>query len=577
MSFSERILHGITVSSGAAIGHAVRAFDPLFISLNLRISSDEVAGEVARFRASVEKSSGQLRRMQAQLKRRNAEESSFLIDAHLLILQDRLFVDRIIAKIESDRINAEWAIQQVTDDLCEAYDRLEDDYLRERRGDLDDIVRRLLHNLQSKHMPQIGKLPYDAIIVGRSIPASALFELRSRHIAGLVTETGSSLSHTAIMARSMEIPTVMGVADLPEISSGALLVVDGAEGIVIVSPSKETLARYGEIATQAKISRRLAAEAASRPCATEDGVRISLGANINFIEEVHAAVECHSEFVGLYRTEFDFFREGGRHDEKSLTTDYSNVLKAAKSMPVTFRTIDVGADRNAWDTVNPSMATRGLRFCLENQELFKAQLGALFRASVKGKVRILLPFVSSIDDLDAALRIIADVKKDLSRRKEAYAPDVPIGVMIETPAAAQTCDLMAARVDFLCLGTNDLIQYYLVIDRSDQSSAHLYSPFHPAILRCLHQVHKLLEPAGKPITVCGEMAAEPASAAMLLGMGFTSLSVSLGAYPRMRQIVSTMNLGRLRELSCEILKMQKPSDIESMVRSSIGLQPIHHS
>jgi phosphoenolpyruvate-protein kinase (PTS system EI component) len=196
---------------------------------------------------------------------------------------------------------------------------------------------------------------------------------------------------------------------------------------------------------------------------------------------------------------------------------------------------------------------------------------------VKGKVRILLPFVSSIDDLDAALAIIADVKKDLSRRKEAYAPDVPIGVMIETPAAAQTCDLMASRVDFLCLGTNDLIQYYLVIDRSDQSSAHLYSPFHPAILRCLHQVHTLLKPIGKPITVCGEMAADPASAAVLLGMGFTSLSVSLGAYPRMRQIMSTMNLGRLRELSCEILKMQKPSDIESMVRSSIGLQPIHHS
>jgi len=577
MNSSERILHGITVSSGAAIGHAVRAFDPLFISLNLRISSEEIAREVARFRASVEKSSSQLRRMQAQLKRRNAEESSFLIDAHLLILQDRLFVDRIIAKIESDRINAEWAIQQVTDDLCEAYDRLEDDYLRERRGDLDDIVRRLLHNLQSKHMPQIGKLPYDAIIVGRSIPASALFELRSRHIAGLVTETGSSLSHTAIMARSMEIPTVMGVADLPEISSGALLVVDAAEGIVIVSPSEETLARYGKIATQAKISRRLAAEAASRPCATEDGVKISLGANINFIEEVHAAVECHSEFVGLYRTEFDFFREGGRNDEKSLTTDYSNVLKAAKSMPVTFRTIDVGADRNAWDTVNPSLATRGLRFCLENQDLFKAQLGALFRASVKGNVRILLPFVSSIGDLDAALTIITNVKKDLLRRKEAYAPDVPIGVMIETPAAAQTCDLMASRVDFLCLGTNDLIQYYLVIDRSDQSSAHLYSPFHPAILRCLHQVHKLLEPAGKPITVCGEMAADPASAAMLLGMGFTSLSVSLGAYPRMRQILSTMNLGRLRELACEILKMQNPADIESMVRSSIGLQPIHHS
>jgi len=576
MSSPEKILHGITVSPGAAIGHAVRAFDPLFISLNLRISSDEVAGEVARFRESVEKSSGQLRRMQAQLKRRNAEESSFLIDAHLLILQDRLFVDRIIAKIESDRINAEWAIQQVTGDLCEAYDRLDDDYLRERRGDLDDIVRRLLHNLQSKHIPPIGKLPYDAIIVGRSIPASALFELRSRHIAGLVTETGSSLSHTAIMARSMEIPTVMGVADLPEISSGALLVVDGSEGVVIVSPSEQTLARYGEIATQSKISRRLAAVAGSRPCTTEDGVRISLGANINFSEEVQAAVECHSEFIGLYRTEFDFFREGSRHDEKSLMVDYSSVLKSSKSMPVTFRTIDVGTDRKTWDTVNTNLATRGLRFCLENQDLFRAQLGALLRVSVKGSVRILLPFVSSVDELDAGLAIIAEVKKDLSRRKEAYAPDVPIGVMIETPAAAQTCDLMASRVDFLCLGTNDLIQYYLVIDRSDQSTAHLYNPFHPAILRCLNQVHTLLESSGKPITVCGEMAADPASAAVLLGLGFTSLSVSLGAYPRMRQIMSSMNLEQLRELAREILKMQKPADIESMVRTSMRLQASHH-
>src|SRR3954464_2562036 len=238
MSFSERILHGITVSSGAAIGHAVRAFDPLFISLNLRISSEEVAGEVARFRASVEKSSGQLRRMQAQLKRRNAEESSFLIDAHLLILQDRLFVDRIIAKIQSDRINAEWAIQQVTDDLCEAYDRLDDDYLRERRGDLDDIVRRLLHNLQSNPVPSFNKLPYDAILVGKVVPPSTLFDLRSHRVVGLATETGSPLSHAAIMARSLEIPAIVGAAALAEVTSGELLIVDGERGVVICAPSE---------------------------------------------------------------------------------------------------------------------------------------------------------------------------------------------------------------------------------------------------------------------------------------------------------------------------------------------------
>jgi phosphotransferase system enzyme I (PtsI) len=404
-----------------------------------------------------------------------------------------------------------------------------------------------------------------------------LFELRSRHIAGLVTETGSSLSHTAIMARSMEIPAVMGVQDLLEISSGVSLVVDAGEGIVIVSPTKETLAHYSEIATRDKKSKRTSASFPARPCTTEDNVRISLGANINFKEEISAAVESRSEFIGLYRTEFDFFRNGGVPDEEALTADYSFVLKASKSMPVTFRTIDVGADQRNWDAVNPSLATRGLRFCLENQDLFKAQLNALFRASVRGSARVLLPFVSSIDSLDEALEIIAGVKKDLLRRKEPIAANVPIGVMIETPAAAQTCDLMASRVDFLCLGTNDLIQYYLVIDRSDQSAAHLYNPFHPAILRCLHQVYSLLQSSGKPVTVCGEMAADPASAAVLLGLGFTSLSVSLGTYPRMRQTIAGLNFGRLRELADEILKMQKPAEIESMVRSSIGLAPSHHS
>jgi phosphotransferase system enzyme I (PtsI) len=288
-------------------------------------------------------------------------------------------------------------------------------------------------------------------------------------------------------------------------------------------------------------------------------------------------VECNSECIGLYRTEFDFFREGGRPDENALTADYSLVLKTAKTMPVTFRTIDVGADRNTWEVGSPNMASRGLRFCLQNQALFKAQLSALFQASIKGVTRILLPFVSSIDDLDEALEIISGVKKDLSQRKKAFAPDVPIGVMIETPAAAQTCDIMASRVDFFCLGTNDLIQYYLAIDRSDQSAAHLYNPFHPAILRCLHQVYTLLQPSGKPVTVCGEMAADPTSAAVLLGLGFTSLSVSLGAYPRMRQVISSFNHARLRKLACEILSMHKPAEIESMVRASIGLQPSHRT
>src|SRR3989475_10583862 len=240
----ERVIHGVVASVGTAIGKAVRTFDPLFVPFNFKLQPDQIRVEVDRFRASVEKSREQLKRMESQLKRKSGPESSFLIDAHLLVLQDRLFVDRIIEKIETEHINSEWAIQQVSDDLLQAYDRLNDDYLRERRGDLEDIVRRLLHNLQLKRMPSFKKLPYDAILIGKIVPPSTLFELRTQRIVGLATETGSPLSHTAIMARSLEIPAVMGAPALSDVSSGDLLVVDGERGVVICSPSEETLAEY---------------------------------------------------------------------------------------------------------------------------------------------------------------------------------------------------------------------------------------------------------------------------------------------------------------------------------------------
>jgi len=565
----EHVIHGVVASVGTAIGKAVRTFDPLFVSFNIKLRPDQVRKEVERFRESVEKSREQLRRMQTELKRKSSAESSFLIDAHLLVLQDRLFVDRIIDKIETEYINSEWAIQQVSDDLFQAYDRLSDEYLRERRGDLDDIVRRLLHNLQSKPLPSFKKLPYDAILVGKLVPPSTLFELRTQRIVGLATETGSPLSHTAIMARSLEIPAVVGAPELSEVSSGDLLIVDGERGVVICSPSEETLAAYKNRDRDGKKAKRKAGATVSAPSVTEDSVRISLGANINFGEEVRSAIVHGCESIGLYRTEFDFFREGKQPDEESLVADYSPVLKSAKGAPVTFRTIDVGIDQKSWDGVNMNLGVRGLRFCLENQEIFKKQLRSIYRASVNGPTRILLPFVSSVDDLDAAHAILDEVRRELNSRRQPYDANVPVGVMIETPAAAQTCDLMASRVDFFCLGTNDLIQYYLVVDRSDQSVVHLYNPFHPAILRCLHQVYTLLRPTGKPITVCGEMAADPPSAAVLLGLGFTSLSVSLAAYPRIKRMIRSVSMAQLKDLASQILKMTKPKEVEEKVRATV--------
>ncbi len=564
----ERIIRGVMASSGIAIGRAIRIFDPLLISYNFHIQPADTAREVSRFRASVEKCRKQLERMQGELRGSSIPESSYFVDAHLLILKDKLFVDRIIDKIQTEAVNAEWAIQQVSGELYEAYDRLHDDYLRERRIDLEDIVRRMLHNLQSKSSSTVPALPYDAVLVGKSIPPSTLFELRSTRVAGLVTEAGSPLSHTAIVARSLGLPAVVGIHDLSGISSGDLMIVNGTRGFVICDPDRSTLKEYRQKARHQHSTQRSRADTA--PCATQDGMRISLGANINFCEESRSAAANGVEFIGLYRTEFDFFKEDGKPSEEELTAQYARVLQSLRPAPVTFRTIDVGPDWKSGDGTGSSLASRGIRFSLENQDIFKLQLRSLLRASPSGGMRILLPFVSAIDDLDAAIEIIAGVKRDLARHHHRFDRDVPVGVMIETPAAAQTCDLMASRVDFFCLGTNDLIQYYLVIDRSDQAVARHYTPFHPAILRCLHQVYTLLQYSGKPVTVCGEMAADAAAAAVLLGLGFTSLSVSLSAYSRMRKTIASLNLGKLRELAGEILKLDNPKKIEDRVRSMIS-------
>jgi phosphotransferase system enzyme I (PtsI) len=551
--------------------------DPSSLTFNFKIPATETAQEVARFRASVEKSRKDLKRLQTALKRSQSPESAFLVEAHILILQDRLFVDRIIETIQSETNNAEWAVHQVSDELYRAYDQLQDDYLRERRGDLEDIVRRLLHNLQPRPSRSRPKLPVDAVIVGRSVAPSTLFEMRLHSVVGVVAETGSPLSHTAIMARSMGIPAVMGVHDVSAIMSGDCVIVDGHRGVVIASPDRGTLQHYRTaIRNEEKMegaSRPRKARAASTTSSTSDGTRILLGANINFSEEVTAAVTNRAEFIGLYRTEFDFFRQGARPTEEALKKDYARALETAKNMPVTFRTIDVGIDSATWDGTNTHLGARGLRFCLENQDLFKTQLRAIFRAAPHGKARILLPFVSTLDDLDSAVIIIEEVKDDLRSRGEAYDPRAPIGVMIETPAAAQTCDLMAPLVDFFCVGTNDLIQYYLAIDRSDQSTAHLYTPFHPAILRSLRQIRVLLEPSGKAVTVCGEMTSDPLAAALLLGLGFKSLSVNLGAYARIRQAITSMKLSRLRKLAEECLTMSRPWEVESELRASVYLGP----
>ena len=570
MTVVERKLDGIAASPGIAFGHAVTAWDPELVTLNYSLEPDEIDSHIENFQRSIEKSREQLGKMQVELEQSHGGDSTTLIDAHLLILEDGMFVDRIVDKITGDQINAEWAIQAVSRTILEAYDRVRDDYLRDRRGDLEDVVRRLLFNLRSYQPPTFRSLRYHTILVGRTILPSTLLELKSPRLVGLVSETGGPLSHTSIMARSMDVPAVTGVADvLLGLISGELIIVDGDAGVVIRAPSEETLSVYRQRAKQEEKSRRRLARVSHAPCVTKDRISILLGANINFKDDVKSVVANECEAIGLYRTEFDFFREGAPLSEDKLVEDYSHVLSEASTLPINIRVIDVGMREGLDGTATASRA-RGLRFLLENRSIFRKQLRAIYRSSPKGHARIVLPFVSTLDELSEANRIIADVRRRLTQKKIDFDDTVPLGVMIETPAAAQTCDLMASEVDFFCLGTNDLIQYQLVIDRMDQSSLDLYNPFHPAVLRQLKQVHDLVAPTGKPIVVCGEIAADPLLAAILLGLGFTALSVNIGAYPRIKNFIRSVSLAELRELTDGLLNLRSHVKIEKRARDVLG-------
>ncbi len=570
MTVVERTLEGIAASPGIAFGHAVTAWDPELVTLNYSLEPDAVDSQIENFRRSIQKSRSQLGKMQVKLERSRGGDSTTLIDAHLLILEDHLFVDRIVDKIKDDQINAEWAIQSVSRTILEAYDRVRDDYLRDRRGDLEDVVRRLLFNLRSYQPPTFRSLRYHTILVGRTILPSTVLELKSPRLVGLVSETGGPLSHTSIMARSMEVPAVTGVADvLLGLISGELIIVDGDEGVVVRAPSEATLSAYRERAKQEEKSRRRLARVSHAPCLTTDRISILLGANINIKDDVKSVVANECEAIGLYRTEFDFFREGTPPTEDKLVEDYSYVLSKASRLPINIRLLDVGMNDGADGDATASRA-RGLRFLLENRVLFRRQLRAIYRSSPKGHARIVLPFVTTLDELSEANRVIADVRRRLTQKGIDFDETVPVGVMIETPAAAQTCDLMASEVDFFCLGTNDLIQYQLAIDRLDQSSLGLYNPFHPAVLRQLRQVHDLVAPTGKPIVVCGEIAADPLPAAVLLGLGFTALSVNIGAYPRIKNFIRSVSLIELRELTDELLNLRNHVKIKESVQQLLG-------
>ena len=578
-------LMGIGVSPGVVAGRAVILIQRAQV-LRYQIPASRIEHELERLEASRARSRDQLREIRARIGRRRPEIAS-LFDAQLLMLDDPMLVPRAAEIVREQRVNAAWAVQQVFREFSAVFDEVADAYLRERTGDVADLVGRLRMNLrQGVSTPRdlLRELDESSVLIADELTPSLAAQVDWSRVRGFATDAGSRTYHTAILARSLEVPAVVGLHDASSrVQAGDMIVLDGSASQLIIDPTPEDIAR----AARAAEDRRPAATDEvdrRRPATTADGVRIRLDANVEFPDDLAAARYAGAEGIGLYRTEFQLASGAGDiENEDRQYAIYRGMLEGMAPGSVTVRTFDVDEDQLAsklmkdpfdagWtpdEERGSRQGLRGLRLSLTRPEVFRVQLRALLRAARHGELRIMFPFVSSVEQLREARSMVAGAAADLLRRGETV-PRVPVGVMIEIPAAAYTADLLAREVDFFTIGTNDLIQYCLAVDRADERVSRLYEPLHPAILRMIVMVRRAARRRGIPVSLCGEMASDPALLTLLVGLGLTEFSMTPGAIPVAKQVLREVRSDELRAMARRILRLPTVDDIERELLTVVG-------
>lgn len=506
------------------------------------INDKEIASEISRFRHAVQKSGRQLAVIKDKLCRFQGKEQIQILESHSLLLKDPMLNDNTIQMINENKINAEWALDKVMSQLKLVFANMRDEYLRERKSDIDYVGRRIIKNLlgEQEHGPR--QLPYTSSIVVAHDLSPADFAAMPRHqLAGVITAFGGETSHMAIMARALEIPAIVGFGDITgKVHEGDWLVIDGENHQVVVNPSKIQLTKYKRRQRQQRQAIQKLLRESREPAITVDGYHIQLLANIDIIDEIPMALEYGAEGIGMYRTEYLFMNRLEFPSEEEQYKLYKSILKMMRGRPVTIRTLDIGGDKlfgNVEEHLNPALGLRAIRLCLKEPDLFKTQLRALYRASAHGHLKILFPMISCVEELRQIHAIIHNVRHELHREKVKIKANVPIGIMIEVPSAAIVSDQLARDVQFFSIGTNDLIQYTLAIDRGNEQVAYLYQPYHPAIMRLLHMTATAARQAQIDIIMCGEIAGDPRYITPLLGLGLNALSMNAISIPRVKKLV----------------------------------------
>jgi phosphotransferase system enzyme I (PtsI) len=569
-----RVLKGIPASGGVAIGKGFFLNRVLPRSVRSTVGREQVDEEVAAFQRAVGRSREQILAIRDGVTDTSSEHHQIL-SVHLALLDDSMLVEQTVRTIRENQFAADWAFNKVLQNLLETFHRIEDPYLRERGHDLRQIGHRVLENLAGRPVDSVAAIRDPVVIVAHDLSPADTAQILKSPVLGFATEVGSRTSHTAITARSLGIPAVVGVEGATEeYRSAETVIVDGEEGVVVFDPTVEVVREYQERRKAYAQRTRDLAKFARLPTVTRDGKTLLLLANIEFPEEADVALRSGAYGVGLYRTEFLFLNRKDLPSEEEHFQTYRKVAEKFVRHPVTIRTFDLGGDKFASqlelaDEMNPAMGLRAIRFCLKEKEIFKPQLRAILRASMYGKVRMMFPMISGVGELREAMAVVEEVRGELRRRRIPYDREMPIGIMIEIPSAAIVSDLLAREVGFFSIGTNDLIQYSLAIDRVNEHVSYLYEPLHPAILRLIRRVVEAGHDAGIPVSMCGEMAGEPFYSYALLGLGLDELSMNAASIPRVKRILRKSVAYEAKEFAGGLLLHATAAEISRALRKKV--------
>ncbi|MBC7189021.1 phosphoenolpyruvate--protein phosphotransferase [Candidatus Aerophobetes bacterium] len=570
------VLKGIPASPGIAIGKAYILEKENFCILEYKIKEGEEENEVKRFKEAVEESKKQILQIRERVKEKIGEKEAYIFQSYLSILEDPLLIEETVRKIREEKINAETALRKVCKNFEEKLKSIQNEFVEERFRDIEDAAERILHNLLRKPIFTLSHLEEKIIVVAYDLAPSDTASMDKEKVLGFATDIGGRTSHTAIMARALEIPAVVGLRDVTKrVTPGETLIIDGDRGQVIIDPTSHQIRKYREKRKKFIIYKKNLEKLKPLPAKTLDGREIELAANIAGPEEVDVAIRNGAEGVGLYRTEYLYMNRTSLPSEEEQLRAYASVAEKVKPYSVIIRTLDIGGDKFLSPLavpreINPFMGCRAIRLSLELVDVFKTQLRAILRATQYGKVKVMFPMVSSLEEVRKAKEILLEVKEELKEKKIPFSESLEVGIMIEVPSAAIMADVLAKEVDFFSLGTNDLIQYTLAVDRVNEKVAHLYQPLHPTILRLIDHVVKEAHRENIWVGACGEMASDPLGMAVLLGLGVDELSVAPTSILEIKKIIRGLSWEELQKIATHLLKLQTSQQAKRYLESKIG-------